>query len=32
MKSNAQLRHEGQGEVPQPPPVQADPSAAASSS
>jgi hypothetical protein len=24
MKSNSQLRHEGQGEVPQPPPVQVD--------
>jgi len=32
MKSNAQLRHKGQGEVPQPPPVQVDTSAAASSS
>jgi hypothetical protein len=24
MKSNAQLRHEGQGEAPQPPPVQVE--------
>jgi hypothetical protein len=32
MKSIAQLRHEGQGEVPQPPPIQVDPSAVASSS
>jgi hypothetical protein len=32
MKSNAQLRHKGQGEVPQPPLVQVDPTAAASSS
>jgi hypothetical protein len=32
MKSNAQLRHEGQGEVPQSPPVRVDPSVAASSS
>jgi hypothetical protein len=32
MKSNAQLRHEGQGDVPQPPPVPVDTSAAASSS
>jgi hypothetical protein len=32
MESNAKLRHEGQGEVPQPPPVQVNPSAAASSS
>jgi len=32
MKSNAQLRHEGQGKVSQPPPVQVDPSATASSS
>jgi len=32
MKSNAQLRHKGPGEVPQPPPVQVDTSAAASSS
>jgi hypothetical protein len=32
MKSNAQLWHEVQGEVPQPPKVQVDPSAAASSS
>jgi hypothetical protein len=32
MKSNAQLRHEGQGDVPQPPPVPVTPSAAASSS
>jgi hypothetical protein len=29
MKSNAQLRYEGQGKVPQPPPVQVDTSAAA---
>jgi hypothetical protein len=32
MKSNAQLRHESQGEFPQPPPVPVDPTAAASSS
>jgi hypothetical protein len=32
MKSNAQLRHEGQGKVPQPPPVQVDTSVVASSS
>jgi hypothetical protein len=32
MKSNAQLRHEGQGEVPQPPPILVDTSATASSS
>jgi hypothetical protein len=32
MKSNAQLRHEGEGEVPQSPPVPVDTSAAASSS
>jgi hypothetical protein len=32
MKSNAQLRHKGQGEVPQPPLVQVDNSATASSS
>jgi hypothetical protein len=32
MKSNAQLRFEGQCEVPQPPPVQGDQHAAASSS
>jgi len=32
MKSNAQLQHEGQGEVSQPPPIQVDTSAAASSS
>jgi hypothetical protein len=32
MKSNAQLRHKGQGKVPKPPPVQVDPSVAASSS
>jgi hypothetical protein len=31
MKSNAQLQHEGQGEVPQPPLVPADTLAAASS-
>jgi hypothetical protein len=32
MKSNAQLRYKGHGEVPQPPPVQVDTLAAASSS
>jgi hypothetical protein len=32
MKSNAQLQHEGQGDVPQPPPVSVDTSAVASSS
>jgi hypothetical protein len=32
MKSNAQLRFEGQGEVPQPPPAQDDQQATASSS
>jgi hypothetical protein len=32
MKSNAQLRHEGQGDVPQPPLVPVDTSATASSS
>jgi hypothetical protein len=31
MKSNAQLRHEGQGDVPQPRPVPVTPSVAASS-
>jgi hypothetical protein len=32
MKSNAQLRHEGQGDVPQPPPILVDTSVATSSS
>jgi hypothetical protein len=32
MKYNAQLQHEGQGEIPQPPPVHVDTSAIASSS
>jgi hypothetical protein len=31
MKSNVELQHEGQGDVPQPPPVPVTPSAAASS-
>jgi hypothetical protein len=32
MKSNVQLRHKGQGDVPQPPPILVTPSAVASSS